>query len=90
MDDTQLASPVIAQNKALTAARFRRPTQVFFDLYEKGNAFAGTLDPTVVASPDGIPLVFDGKLIGGIGCSGATGAQDAVVSQVGADAIAKK
>ncbi|MCH8858119.1 MAG: heme-binding protein, partial [Proteobacteria bacterium] len=35
----------------------------------------------------GIPIVVGGQLIGAIGCSGATGAQDAVVCQVGVDAI---
>ena len=87
MDNTQLASPTIAQNKARTAARFRRPTQLFFDLYESGHPYPGTLDPTLTASPGGIPIVVGGMIIGAIGCSGATGAQDAVVCKVGVDAV---
>jgi glc operon protein GlcG len=43
----------------------------------------------VIASRGGIPLIEDGKLIGGIGCSGATGFQDEVVCSAGAAAINK-
>ena len=50
-------------------------------------AFASTLDPTLVASPGGFPLVEGGKIIGAIGCSGATGDQDAVACKAGADTI---
>jgi uncharacterized protein GlcG (DUF336 family) len=87
MDGAQLASVAISQGKARTAARYRRPTQVFYNLYENGHAFAGTLDPTLVASPGGFPLIEDGKLIGAVGCSGGTGDQDAVICTAGVDAI---
>ncbi len=85
MDSTQLASTEVAIGKARTAARFRRPTRAFFDLMqETGGAYAPTLDPTVVASPGGVPLVVNGRIIGAIGCSGATGAQDEVACEAGA------
>ncbi len=87
MDGAQLASITISQGKARTAARYRRPTQVFYNLYEAGHAFAGTLDPTLVASPGGFPLIENGRLIGAIGCSGGTGDQDAVVCKAGVDSI---
>ena len=87
MDGAQYASIAISQNKAHTAARFRRETVVFFKAYEAGHTGAGTLDPQLTASPGGIPLVEDGKIIGAIGCSGATGEQDAVICRAGADAL---
>jgi len=87
MEGAQIASVSISQNKAYTAARFRRETRVFFNAFETGHASAGTLDPRLVASPGGFPLVLDGKLIGAIGCSGGTGEQDAVVCKAGADAL---
>jgi uncharacterized protein GlcG (DUF336 family) len=88
MDQTQVASIAIAQGKARTAARFRRPSQVFFNVMQTpaGN-FAATLDPTLVASPGGFPLVEGGKVIGAIGCSGATGDQDGVACKAGADTV---
>jgi uncharacterized protein GlcG (DUF336 family) len=87
MDGAQIASVTISQGKARTAARFRRPTQIFYNAYESGHSYVATLDPTLVASPGGFPLVEGGKLIGAIGCSGGTGDQDALICKVGADMI---
>jgi glc operon protein GlcG len=85
MDGTQIGSVLVSQNKAYTAARFRRTTQVFFDQMQvPTGAYVPTLDARLVASPGGIPLVEGGRLIGAIGCSGATGAQDAVACGAGA------
>jgi glc operon protein GlcG len=88
MDGTQVASVAISQGKARTAARFRRPSGLFFNVMQKPEgAFVGTLDPTLVASPGGFPLVEGGKLIGAVGCSGATGDQDGVACKAGADTV---
>lgn len=89
MDQTQIASIGISIGKARTAARFRRGSEVFFNAMQQptGTYFATLSDPPPVASPGGIPLVEGGKIIGAIGCSGATGAQDAVACKAGADTI---
>ncbi|GLS47053.1 GlcG/HbpS family heme-binding protein [Methylobacterium brachythecii] len=87
LDGAQLPSIMISQRKARTAARWRRESRVFFNTYAAGSAYYGTLDPELAASPGGIPLVLDGKVIGGIGCSGGTGDQDATICKVGADAL---
>ena len=84
MDDTQFASIAISQGKARPAARFRRETRIFYNQYETGHPYVQTLDPTLVASPGGYPLVENGKLVGALGCSGGTGDQDAFVCGVGA------
>ena len=87
MEGAQIASGSISTNKARTAARFRRETRLFFNAHETGHGYIATLDPTLTASPGGFPLVENGKLIGGIGCSGGTGDQDAVICKVGADLV---
>jgi len=87
MDGAQIGSVHVSQGKARTAARYRRPTQVFYNAYETGHPYVSTLDPTLVASPGGFPLIENGKIIGAIGCSGGTGDQDAVVCKVGADTV---
>jgi glc operon protein GlcG len=87
MEGAQIASGEISIKKARTAARFRRETRLFFNAYESGHSYAGTLDPTLTASPGGFPLVENGKLIGAIGCSGGTGDQDAVTCKVGAELV---
>jgi glc operon protein GlcG len=87
MEGAQIASVTIAQGKARTAARFRRESRAFYNAYESGHGYVSTLDPTLVASPGGFPLVEGGKLIGAVGCSGGTGDQDAAVCKVGADVV---
>ena len=88
MDGAQLASISIAEHKARASAKFRRPTRFFEDAVQRGIAYIATLDD-IVASRGGIPLIEDGKLIGAIGCSGATGSQDEVVCSAGAATINK-
>jgi glc operon protein GlcG len=87
MEGAQIASGAISINKARTAARFRRESRLFYNAYETGHSYPGTLDPTLAASPGGFPLVENGKLIGGIGCSGGTGDQDALICKVGAELV---
>jgi len=89
MDNTQYGSVTISQNKARTAARLRRPTQIFNNVMQTpAGAYIATLDsPPPTASPGGFPLVEGGKIIGAVGCSGATGDQDAVACKAGADTI---
>jgi len=88
MDGAQLASIAISEHKARVAAKYRRPTKAFEEAVQKGVNLLLTLDD-VIASRGGIPLVEDGKIIGAIGCSGATGSQDEVVSTAGAATINK-
>ncbi|MGI8524674.1 MAG: GlcG/HbpS family heme-binding protein [Pseudolabrys sp.] len=87
MDGAQIASVKISQGKASTAARYRRASEVFFKAYESGHPYVATLDPTLVASQGGFPLVENGKMIGAIGGSGGTGDQDAVACKAGADLV---
>jgi len=88
LDDTQLASIQISQHKAKAAATFRRPTKAFQDGLSATppNLFLLTLDG-VIASEGGIPIVVGGKIVGAIGCSGGTGAQDGQTCQAGVDAL---
>jgi hypothetical protein len=58
-----------------------------YNAYETGHPYVATLDPTLIASPGGWPLIQDGKLVGAIGCSGGTGDQDAAACKAGADLV---
>ncbi|MGH6783726.1 MAG: GlcG/HbpS family heme-binding protein [Sphingomicrobium sp.] len=84
MDNAQYASIQISQGKARTAAKFKRPTKVFADAMAGGANFYLSFEG-LVASPGGVPIMDGGKIIGAIGVSGATGAQD---DQVGRAAVA--
>jgi uncharacterized protein GlcG (DUF336 family) len=83
MDGAQYASVTIAQDKARSAAIFRRATKDFFDRVAKGDLSPMALRGAV-ASAGGVPIVVDGKVVGAIGTSG--GADDPV-SRAGADAL---
>src|SRR5882724_349420 len=84
MEGAQIGSGSISIGKARTAARFRRESRAFYNAFETGHGYVATLDPTLVASPGGFPLVEGGKLVGAVGCSGGTGDQDAAVCCGGA------
>ena len=75
MENTQYASNDIAIGKARAAATYRRPTRAFADVINKGGPATATL-PGVFASPGGVPLMVDGKVVGAVGVSGVTGDQD--------------
>ena len=87
MDGAQYASGAISQGKARTAARYRRESRAFYNTYETGHTYISTLDPTLVASPGGYPLIEGGRVIGAVGCSGGTGDQDAAACKAGADVV---
>ena len=88
MDNTQLGSANIAVDKARCAALFKRPTKAFQDALAAGGDSIRLLRlQGVVPVEGGIPLVVDGKIIGAIGVSGATSAQDGQCAKAGADAL---
>lgn len=88
MDNTQLGSANIAIDKARSAALFKRPTKAFQDALAAGGDSVRILRlQGVVPVEGGIPLVADGKIVGAIGVSGATSAQDAQCAKAGADTV---
>lgn len=82
MENTQSASIEIAQGKAKVGAMYRRTTRVFAEVIGKSGPAVMTL-PGVVASPGGMPIFADGKVIGGVGVSGVTGDQDEQCAKAG-------
>jgi len=88
MDGAQFGSLDVARDKAYSAVAFRRPTKAFEDAIGQGGVNLRILKLTG-ASPleGGIPIVADGKLIGGIGVSGVTAQQDAQIARAGIEAM---
>jgi uncharacterized protein GlcG (DUF336 family) len=88
MDNTQTGSINVAIGKARSAAQFRRPTKACQDLLAKGSEFTYLLAlEGLVCVQGGIPIVQDGKIVGAIGVSGGTGAQDVQVAEAGLAAL---
>jgi len=88
MDDTQFGSINVAIDKAVSSALFRRPTRAFQDGVASGGAGLLILQ-LCGASPveGGIPIIDDGKVVGAIGISGGTLAQDALCAAAGVLAL---
>jgi glc operon protein GlcG len=88
MDETQIGSLEVAQQKARSAVSFKRSTKVFEDAVAGGRTAILKL-PGAIPVEGGLPLTVDGKVIGASGCSGGTAQQDGVVAKAGVDALAK-
>ena len=88
MDNTQLGSANVAIEKARSAALFKRPTKALQDALAAGGDGLRILRVQgAVPVEGGIPLIMDGKIVGAIGVSGATSAQDAQCAKAGADTL---
>ena len=86
MDGTQIGSVDIAQMKARTAVRMKRPSKVLEDGVMGGRTVMLKL-PDVLPVEGGTPLVVDGQIIGAIGVSGVTSGQDGQIAGAGATAV---
>ena len=88
MDGTQTGSVLVSINKARSAALFKRPTKAFQETLATGGDGLRILGlENAVPVEGGIPLVMDGKIVGAIGLSGGTSAQDGQCAQAGASAL---
>jgi glc operon protein GlcG len=89
--EAQNASVDIAIGKARTAVNFRRPTKALEDsLAANGSALRILAVPGVTPLQGGLPIVVDGKIIGGIGVSGVLATQDEMVAKAGLDTLTAK
>jgi uncharacterized protein GlcG (DUF336 family) len=88
MDNTQNGSANIAVDKAKSAALFKRPTKAFQDILAAGGEGLRILALQGAVPVDGgIPIIVAGKIIGAIGASGGSSAQDGQVAKAGADSV---
>jgi glc operon protein GlcG len=80
MDNTQIASIDVAIAKAKTANGFKRPTKSFEDVIANGGSGLRILSvPGITPVEGGEPIYSNGKIIGAIGISGMSSAQDGEV-----------
>jgi glc operon protein GlcG len=87
-DHAQVASVDVTTDKARTAAIYRRPSKDFEDQASGGRPSALHL-ARAVPLQGGIPIEYDGHVIGAIGVSGATDApEDNELATIGARAVA--
>lgn len=88
LDDTQVASVEVGIGKARTAAIFRRPSGAFEQQIRDGR-LASLVLPGATPLQGGVPISYEGKVIGAIGVSGNTPKEDEEIALAGA-AVAEK
>jgi uncharacterized protein GlcG (DUF336 family) len=89
LENTQNGSSEVSIEKARTAAAFRRPSKAFEDVVAGGKTNYLKL-PGTVPIEGGVPLLVDGKIVGALGVSGASSAQDGICAKAGAEALVAK
>jgi len=91
IDNAQTGSEEVAISKARSAVHFKRPTKAFEDMVKAGGEGFRILGlEGAVPLEGGLPLLIDGKIVGGIGVSGDTGHNDGVCAKAGSDALVKQ
>lgn len=87
IDGTQAGSVDVAIAKGRTAAMFRRPTKAFEETVAGGRTVMMML-PGVTPVEGGLPLIYQGEVVGAVGVSGVQSSQDGQVAKGAADYIA--
>jgi len=83
MDGVQIGSVDVAQAKARSAVMFKRSTKIFEETMKgEGGSRIATL-PHAVGVEGGLPIFKDGVIVGSIGVSGVTSAQDGIIAEAG-------
>jgi glc operon protein GlcG len=89
MDDAPVSSMEISRQKGYAAIAFKRPTKAFEEQLVSGRIGVLRLQGCIPIE-GGVPLVLaDGSMVGAIGISGVTAAQDGQCAQAGATALLK-
>ena len=88
LDEAPLGSITVAQEKARTALLFKRPTKIIEEIIASGRMAMLTL-PGATPIEGGLPLLYNGQIIGAIGVSGVQSPQDAQVAGAGVEVAAK-
>ena len=86
MDDAYIASYDVAVNKAFTVVALKMSTSTLKPLAQPGKELYGiqfTNGGRIVIFGGGEPLSVDGKIIGGLGVSGGSEAQDTLLAKQG-------
>ena len=88
MEGGKVTSTTIAIDKAYTAAAAKRATHEYGQASQPGNPAYGinsAIGGRLMVVGGGLPVAADGVVVGGIGVSSGTPAQDQQVAQAGID-----
>jgi uncharacterized protein GlcG (DUF336 family) len=86
LDETQPGSIAVAQGKARAAALFKRPSRAMEEAIAAGKVAFLTVEG-IVPMQGGLPVIVEDKVIGAVGVSGVTSAQDEQVAQAAIEVL---
>lgn len=85
-DGCRLPSINIAINKAYTAAREQKPSKAVGQAsVEEGFPMTNFGDLRYTAWGGGVPIVYEGEVVGAVGVSGLPEEEDMILAEMGAD-----
>lgn len=87
LDGAAAISAHIAPAKAKTSALGRRETKIYEDIINNGRTAFVTVPFIDGMLEGGVPIVFDGQVIGAVGVSGVKSEQDAQIAKAGIAAL---
>ena len=93
MDGAWLGSIDISINKAFTARAYDRPTETLATNAQPNTQFYGihaSNHGRVMILAGGMPLIYNGEVVGAVGVSGGDGKQDQSVAEAAAMAFVRK
>ena len=85
MDGARPLARESASAKAMTAASHRMPTHKI--PYDVGMGLSVTTQGKVIPLRGGLPIVFEGHCVGGIGCGSGTGEEDEIIARAALAAV---
>ncbi|GAB7522357.1 heme-binding protein [Paraburkholderia sp. 2C] len=86
-DDAAPVTAYVAIEKARTAALCRRESKAFEDMINGGRVAWLSVPVLSGILEGGVPVIVDGHVLGAVGVSGASPADDASIGQCAADAV---
>lgn len=85
MDGVQIGSIEVSLRKAESAVKFLRPSKAFSDGVSSRPQLM--VVPGAFPFEGGLPIEYEGQIIGAIGVSGVTAEQDGMIAKAGVDAL---
>lgn len=87
LDDCAPISAYIAMEKARSSALGCRETKMYEDMVD-GGRMSFLSAPLVTALEGGVPVIYDGQIIGAVGVSGVKSEQDTKIAKAGIAVLA--
>lgn len=87
LDGTQWSSIDTALQKARAAVAWKRPTRLLEESVNNGRFAFLSISQGMALLQGGVPIEFDGQVIGGIGVSGVKASDDEAIALAGVNAL---